>query len=500
MGGGVRRVVVTAAVLAVLLAACGLPGAGGGDDGQDAALGGGSTTSGGEGEGDADAWTGTITMFAQQYTPNAQVANDLDLTALADAAAEYEDLNPGVTIEFVDDQFDNYLETVRTTAAAGELWDVFWGQWAALNGSLPDGIAYDLAPAFEEPNPYAEGFDTWADAMNQQVIATTRSGDGESFNINGDYVLTNWYYNRDLFEQAGVTGTPTTWEEFVELCRTLSEQGITPVAFVPYYGWMQRHFLTDAYAEDYDRIAELDGSPGYSTADEALAIDEGILSPEDPRFMAWWPVLKQATDLWRRDYITAPSEQNELAQLDFLAGQAAMFYSGSFLLPTLEGEDLPFEYGTFTFPEISADTYEYGTDADVANAVGGPNAAYQFAISTPQANRTMEEPGKPEAVLDWVRFIGTPDVSQRVVNEVGQFLPTFADTQPLPAFQEVADVVDDPWRSVYVGFIAPNLDADIQRVFGSYLAGNVPLEQAAEDMQRLLDTAAQAFIEENDLR
>ena len=74
--------------------------------------------------------------------------------------------------------------------------------------------------------------------------------------------------------------------------------------------------------------------------------------------MAWWPVLKQATDLWQRDYVTAPSDQNERAQLDFLAGQAAMFYSGSFLRPTLESEDLPFEYGTFTFPEVSSDTYE----------------------------------------------------------------------------------------------------------------------------------------------
>ena len=112
----------------------------------------------------------------------------------------------------------------------------------------------------------------------------------------------------------------------------------------------------------------------------------------------------------------------------------------------------------------------------------------------------MEEPGKPEAVLDWMRYIGSPDVAERVVNEVGQFLPTFSDTEPLPAFEEVADVVDEPWRSVYVGFTAPNLNGDIQRVFGSYLAGNIPLEEASAQMQRLLDEAAQAFIAENDLR
>ena len=117
-------------------------------------------------------------MYAQQYTPDAEVANDLDLNALAEVAAEYEEMHPGVTIEFVDDKFDRYVDTVRTKAAAGELWDVFWAQWAALSGSLTDGVAYDLAPAFSEPNPYAEGFDTWAEAMNEQVIATTRTGEG----------------------------------------------------------------------------------------------------------------------------------------------------------------------------------------------------------------------------------------------------------------------------------------------------------------------------------
>lgn len=195
--------VVSAGVAAALLiAACGLPGGG------QSAEGPASSEPALDVATEASDWTGTITMFAQAYTPNATVANSDDLTALAEAAAAYQQDHPGITIEFVDEKFDTYTDTVRVKAAAGEMWDVYWAQWNALNGSLPRGIAVNLAPAFAEANPYAPEYDTWAEAMNPQVIAATAASEGTSYNINGDYVFTGWYYNKDLFAEAGVEELP----------------------------------------------------------------------------------------------------------------------------------------------------------------------------------------------------------------------------------------------------------------------------------------------------
>jgi len=493
MSRHVRRSVRTLAVAAGMLAlttSC-LPGASseGGDEAETI----------GAGESPAEEWTGTITMFAQEYTPNAEVANSYGLTALQDAADGFAEEHPGVTVEFVDEKFDVYTEQVRVKAAAGELWDVYWGQWAALNGSLPEGIAYDLAPAFEEPNPYAPEYDTWAEAMNPQVIEATRAGSGASYNINGDFVTTGWYYNADLFEQAGITEPPATWGEFVELCTTLRDAGITPVAFVPYYGHMQRHWLSDLYSDDFEAITQLDGAPGFSGADEALAIGEGILSPADPRFLAWWPTFKQATDTWQPDYITAPAERNDRAKQDFFAGDAAMYYSGSQTARELASAEVPFTWASFPFPTITPEDNEFASGDDTASAVGGPTGAYQYAISTAQANSTMEEPGKAEVVLDWLRYIGTPETAQSVVNETGQFLPSFTDTEPVEDLAEFADIVNQPWQSLYVGFSAPNLDTDLQRIFGNYLGGNITIEQARDELTPLLETAAADFRAQNGL-
>ena len=38
-----------------------------------------------------------------------------------------------------------------------------------------------------------------------------------------------WFYRKSVFEQLGL-GEPTTWEEFLDICKTIKENGITPIA------------------------------------------------------------------------------------------------------------------------------------------------------------------------------------------------------------------------------------------------------------------------------
>ena len=41
--------------------------------------------------------------------------------------------------------------------------------------------------------------------------------------------VVGFFYNKDLFAQAGVTDTPTTWTEFMEVCEKLKAQGIVDI-------------------------------------------------------------------------------------------------------------------------------------------------------------------------------------------------------------------------------------------------------------------------------
>ena len=142
--------------------------------------------------------------------------------------------------------------------------------------------------------------------------------------------------------------------------------------------------------------------------------------------MAWWPLYKQLTDFWVQDYISQPLETAaEQMRNDFVAGKAAMYYSGSWKPNELKELNIEFELESFSFPTLTTDDSKHSTGTDTSGAVGGPNAAYQYAMSTPESNQTMEEPGKTEAVLDWLHFIGTPRVVEKVANELGSFAPTW---------------------------------------------------------------------------
>ncbi|MEF2277230.1 extracellular solute-binding protein [Deinococcus sp. YIM 134068] len=443
-------------------------------------------------------WTGTITMYAQHYTPNKKDAKK-PLKAFQAIADEYQKRYPGIKIQFVTEDVPDTNAAIRAKAAARELWDVYWVQYASLNGSLPKSVAMDLTPYLRQPNPYITGNRAWQDAMNKQVLAEIRAPNGANYQLNGDYVAFTFFYNADLFRKAGITKAPASWAELLDASKKLKAANIGVMSAVPSFPWWERHFLSDFYAKDYDRLTGYDDAPGQSALDEAIAIQKGILTPKDARFMAWWPVMKQFTDYWTRDYITQNPDKNYDAFQDFVAGKVAMIYEGSYKPGEMRDAGVKFKVGAFNFPVLNKSVSQYATGTNTANAVGGLGAAFQYAMSTPEANRTMSAE-KQRAVLDWMRYFGTPRNLQRIVGEDGSFVPTWPGTKAQLDFDAAAldRQINLPRRSVGVGSAAPNLGwGDMQRIFGLYLSGNITLDQARAQAQQTLDRAAADYARKN---
>lgn len=443
-------------------------------------------------------WTGTITMYAQAYTPNATIANKNNLKQLQAAADAWQASHPGVTIQFVDEEFQGYNDVVRAKAAAGELWDVFWAQWSSLNNGLPEGIAVDLAPYFEQPNPYATDAAAWKNVMNETIINETKAPGGQSYNINGDYVATAFFYNKALFAKAGITNTPTTWTEMLETAKKLKDAGIEPLVGVPYFGWMQRHFLSNFYSKEWATLAGADKQPGFSALDEAIAVNNGTLSTKDARLMGWWPLYKELAQYYVPDYLVQPSDANSAAEQDFIGGKAAIYYSGSWFPNNLRAANVSFEFGSFNFPSLTG-VSQFDTGHDASGAVGGPSAAYQYAISTPRANRSMEEAGKMEVVLDWLQYLGTPKVAEAIINENGGFVPTWPGTKGAAGLESLAGQATSELISVQITRTSPELDSALQTTFGLYISGNITIEEATTQVQQALDSAVKDYETQNNV-
>jgi len=443
-------------------------------------------------------WQGEILFYAQAYTPNSKLENANQLKAFQEVADAYQKDHPGVTIKFFDEEMQDYLQTVRVKSAGKELWDIFWVQSGNTIGTLPQGIARDLTADLDVPNPYIKGNKAWKDAMNQTVLAYTKAPSGAQYVVDGDFVGTAFFYNKDLFTKAGIEAPPTTWAGVLDTAKKLNDAGITSMSGSWDPSWFGRHFLSDFYSPDYDKITGCDNSVGESPQDEAAAIKNGLLSTKDPRFMAWWPIFKSFTDLWSQEYLAQDiAATNEGAQKDFAAGKVAMFYSGSWVPRNLQTVGIEFELGSFSFPKLSKDDSEYATGVDIAGVVGGPNAAYQYAMSTKDSNKTFEEDGKEAAVLDFLQYIGTPEVIEKVVNELGSFAPTWPGTKPVAGLETFAAQANEGLKVVTTGNSSAKLGPATEKTFGLYISGNQDLDAATQQMQTELDRAVQDYERSN---
>ena len=448
-------------------------------------------------------WKGTITMFAQAYTPVAPGVKlpkgSAHLTVLETLARQFEHWYPGIHIRFVNPSFQDTNQQVETMAAGGTMYDVYFNQYENWNTVFPQGIVHNLAPYFHQPNPYIPGNRQWSSVMNSRVVAESRAPGGQIYEINGDYLGIQFVYNKTLFAKAGITKPPTTWRALLADAKRLKAHEIMPGADVPTYDWWVRDFLGNYLGlPTLEKIAGFSKQPGISEYDDAIAYAKGILNPtKNPRIMAWWPVVKQLYDYWNKNTTVIPwNAEPTGAQTGltlFSAGKVAMIFGGTWAPRIAKNAGAKFPIGSFPMPSL-AGTSRYATHYNSAADAGGPQAAFQYAISTPRADNTMKQAGKFQAVLDWLRFVGTPQHDQAIVNQLGFFIPTFVGTKPTPALQSVKTQLTHPWYQCDGGqFLTSAEYTTIRNIFQEYVAGHLAFSAAKRQYNQAVAMAYHQF-------
>ncbi|WP_308782150.1 ABC transporter substrate-binding protein [uncultured Blautia sp.] len=262
-----------------------------------------------------------------------------------------------------------------------------------------------------------------------------------------------FFYNKDLFEQAGVEKEPTTWAEFLDVCQKLKDAGITPMT------------MDDAYATSVIgyHLARLVGE------DKVVEIvTEGKW--DDPA------VLQMAQDieeLAKNGYYSEmvgsnvwPAGQNtELA-----LGTAAMYLNG-FWLPNevkdMAGED--FKWGCFAYPEL-----ENGANGIETNNFG----AQVFGIN--------KDTKMPKEAFDLIKFITTGEYDKKLADaSVG--IPADTTNTEWPAMVECAKPVieQSTGRFTWAAGVETNVDMTpvIKENFIKLMAGSLTADEFVAAMQ-----------------
>ncbi len=251
--------------------------------------------------------------------------------AMNAVAADYMKENPDVKVEFeVISDRSSYNQKLKILAASDELPDLFDSEAdSALEEIAKTGVLKDIDELYEELD--------YTDNMMEIGLQYSRMSDGKLYNIAWENNVEYFWYHKDLFEKAGISKTPETFDEFLDCCKKLKSAGITPIATWP--GWEDLRWL----AFIPYRLQGNDYIEGLKAGEVKMTDDIGIQAAE------FYQELGQNyfQDGW------ATSDYSNALET-FMGSNAAMYYIGTWQFNSFldENGELAEDYAYFKLPTV----------------------------------------------------------------------------------------------------------------------------------------------------
>lgn len=316
-----------------------------------------------------------------------QYSFDSKVNLMDELIEEFEEANPGITVEQTNFPYDQYNEQVAAQVPAGrgpDIINLFYG-W------VPSYVdAGYLQPLPQDAFPHEMIEDEFF-----PLVEATKMED-EYWTIPTAVRTLALFYNKDLYEEAGLDpdSPPETWEELEEYAVALTK--------------------SDNGRIEQSGMAWEPAQQGHHWLRDGLSLQAGgqVLS-DDRRDVIWGddPAGLEAFEYW----LSFPSELGTSEQgfytddvTAFITGKAAMNVDGSFRLGTLQSDAPDLNYGIAPLP---------GNVEDSTNASFWTNGI-----------TSRVEGEKLDAATAFLEFLTSEEVMERWLDATGE----------LPAKEEVA--------------------------------------------------------------
>lgn len=306
-------------------------------------------------------------------------------TLWQDMANEYMAAHPNVTVNITVLENEAFKTKLTTVMQGGTPPDIFqsWGG-GVMNDQINAGMLQDITASLD-----ADG-GAWRNSFGPGALAVYAL-DGKNYGVPWDMGAVTWWYNKDLFEKAGIDAPPATWTEFLEDVKTLKAAGITPISLGEKDTWTGMHiwsYLATRICGQDKFLAAANRSGGSFT---------------DPCFVEAGTQLKALIDLqpFQDGFL---GQTHDEMQGTFGNGKAAMELSGQWAPGSQAGQAADkvgvANLGMFNFPAV-----EGGAGA-VTDVMGGGNG---FAIGK----------NASAAAIDFVKYLTAPEQQARVASSGG---------------------------------------------------------------------------------
>ncbi|MFS0859799.1 extracellular solute-binding protein [Paenibacillus taichungensis] len=388
----------------------------------------GCSNSGSDGEGEASGSgsDGKVTLKFMHLWPAGSSAQQNKL--VNEIIKQYQTDHPDVTIKQEVLENEQYKNKLKILSASNELPDV--------------GVTW--AAGFLEPyvkgNLFAPLDDLLSGSLEGKFIAGTTEAyavDSKTYALPIELNISPIYYNKDIFAKYNLQ-PPATYDEFLSVVKTLTDNGVVPIAL----GNKDRWTGSLWYMYLANRL-------GGDALEKAI---NGTGKFDDPALIQAAAEVQKLVDMnaFNKGY---NGLSNDEGKSEFMNEKAAMYLIGTWELPNYTtNPDVPQEFkdkiGFFKFPTMD------GGKSDINSWVGGPGVGLFVAQNSKVKDEAQKfvqyfvekwgessvtEAGVIPATKVDTAEVQLPQLYTDLLNELNQAssLTLFADVQMKPTAAQV---------------------------------------------------------------
>lgn len=360
-----------------------------------------------------------------------------------DAIKEFELQNPNIHIESDFIQNAGYTAGIKILLLGGEKLDVF------------DTWSPSLFQEFRKlnPNMYLDltGEPFLEEFLPNSLLPVTI--DGKVYGVPEVMHSDGLLYNKTMFRKYGLE-VPETWDEFIEVCETLKQKGIIPVAMDA--EWSTAQFFWGSMM-----------SNNGADANWTRKLENGEIKITDPIFVDAIQKHKEIIDkgFVPPDWTSMKHEQSK----DLIGqGKAAMIITG-----------------TWAFPSIMERNPDY--EIDFMIVPGSKRTVPNINVGTYRVINSKTE--YPEEAKAFVAFMNGR-VNQEKLAEGALAVPSVIGASvDNPVVQKIAAAVTRDNAAIYWPHTVSteSLQVKILEVVNKYLSGSSSLDSTLAEAQQAID-------------
>lgn len=305
-------------------------------------------------------------------------STEADHVAMRQIYEDFEKEHPEIHLNLVSmPSSSDVIGKVGDLLTVGEIPDIVFtggdGRESVYRFMVKKGYAVDLMPYINEDKEFAAN-------VSPVILDSWTTKEGKLYTVSDVMLMGGYWYNQEIFDKAGITEVPGTWEEWLDSCEKIKklDNKIAPVILdANHMAYLMTTILAD------ENLAELENIRASKINVNSPAFDKML---EQLREISQYAIL--AGNYNYRDILSS-----------FNCGESAIYINGIWANSMID-ENLSVSYATFP--------------SDDGKGIGTRSACVGYILGNTGDEKRIE------ASVKFLKYMLSESTARRILEQTGQ--------------------------------------------------------------------------------